>query len=197
MITSNLSFRLWYILWNPRWKASTTWYVWDFFVQRYHCKIIIVCTDVLFVCFSIAKVGLSRKNIVLKHMLGEGFFGEVHEGVYHKKASSTTHFSHVMMQWKLQCFCRSNLDFSFYNTFCIMVLDLTFTLAYLIIGDLAMISSIFYGLFLFVLVRMGRKLVSRWRPVRNVHLMSERSSWVKLVCKYKLFSLITFLSNFW
>ncbi len=42
-----------------------------------------------------------------------------------------------------------------------MVLDLTITLAYLIIGDLAMISSIFYGLFLFVLVRMGRKLVSR------------------------------------
>ncbi len=67
-------------------------------VQGYHCKIIIVCTDVLFVCFSIAKVGLSRKNIVLKHMLGEGFFGEVHEGVYHKKASSTRHFSHVMMQ---------------------------------------------------------------------------------------------------
>uniref|UniRef100_A0A673MTF3 non-specific protein-tyrosine kinase n=1 Tax=Sinocyclocheilus rhinocerous TaxID=307959 RepID=A0A673MTF3_9TELE len=32
-----------------------------------------------------AKVGLSRKDIILKRMLGEGFFGEVHEGVYQKK----------------------------------------------------------------------------------------------------------------
>uniref|UniRef100_A0A672P3H2 non-specific protein-tyrosine kinase n=1 Tax=Sinocyclocheilus grahami TaxID=75366 RepID=A0A672P3H2_SINGR len=32
-----------------------------------------------------SKVGLSRKDIILKHMLGEGFFGEVHEGVYQKK----------------------------------------------------------------------------------------------------------------
>uniref|UniRef100_A0A673N7L8 non-specific protein-tyrosine kinase n=1 Tax=Sinocyclocheilus rhinocerous TaxID=307959 RepID=A0A673N7L8_9TELE len=32
-----------------------------------------------------AKVGLSRKDIILKRMLGEGFFGEVHEGVYLKK----------------------------------------------------------------------------------------------------------------
>uniref|UniRef100_A0A671RE51 non-specific protein-tyrosine kinase n=1 Tax=Sinocyclocheilus anshuiensis TaxID=1608454 RepID=A0A671RE51_9TELE len=31
------------------------------------------------------KVGLSRKDIILKRMLGEGFFGEVHEGVYQKK----------------------------------------------------------------------------------------------------------------
>uniref|UniRef100_A0A8C2AJB4 non-specific protein-tyrosine kinase n=1 Tax=Cyprinus carpio TaxID=7962 RepID=A0A8C2AJB4_CYPCA len=30
-------------------------------------------------------VGLSRKDIILKRMLGEGFFGEVHEGVYQKK----------------------------------------------------------------------------------------------------------------
>ncbi|XP_056620384.1 protein tyrosine kinase 2 beta, b [Triplophysa dalaica] len=32
-----------------------------------------------------AKVGLSRREIVLKRILGEGFFGEVHEGVYQKK----------------------------------------------------------------------------------------------------------------
>lgn len=32
-----------------------------------------------------AKVGLLRKEIVLKSLLGEGFFGEVHEGVYQKK----------------------------------------------------------------------------------------------------------------
>ncbi|XP_059354839.1 protein-tyrosine kinase 2-beta-like [Carassius carassius] len=32
-----------------------------------------------------AKVGLLRKDIILKRMLGEGFFGEVHEGVYQKK----------------------------------------------------------------------------------------------------------------
>uniref|UniRef100_A0A673MYR4 non-specific protein-tyrosine kinase n=1 Tax=Sinocyclocheilus rhinocerous TaxID=307959 RepID=A0A673MYR4_9TELE len=45
------------------------------------------CTcSLLFVlmCYScvskIAKVGLSRKDIILKRMLGEGFFGEVHEG---------------------------------------------------------------------------------------------------------------------
>ncbi|XP_051951526.1 protein tyrosine kinase 2 beta, b [Xyrauchen texanus] len=31
------------------------------------------------------KVGLLRKEIVLNRMLGEGFFGEVHEGVYQKK----------------------------------------------------------------------------------------------------------------
>ncbi|KAI2651891.1 Protein-tyrosine kinase 2-beta [Labeo rohita] len=37
------------------------------------------------------KVGLSRKDIILKRMLGEGFFGEVHEGVYQKKASSARH----------------------------------------------------------------------------------------------------------
>lgn len=70
--------------------------------SQYRCKIvhllIIVCTDVLFMCFAIAKVGLSRKDIILKRMLGEGFFGEVHEGVYQKKASSTRHCSHVMMQ---------------------------------------------------------------------------------------------------
>ncbi len=120
MITSNLSFRLWYILWNPRWKATPPGMYGIFFfgVQgQYHCKIvhllIIVCTDVLFMCFAIAKVGLSRKEIILKHMLGEGFFGEVYEGVYQKKASSTRHCSHVMMQWKLKCFCRSNLDFPF------------------------------------------------------------------------------------
>uniref|UniRef100_A0A672PYA9 non-specific protein-tyrosine kinase n=1 Tax=Sinocyclocheilus grahami TaxID=75366 RepID=A0A672PYA9_SINGR len=32
-----------------------------------------------------AKFGLSRKDIILKRMLGEGFFGEVHEGVYQKR----------------------------------------------------------------------------------------------------------------
>uniref|UniRef100_A0A8C2B9Y9 non-specific protein-tyrosine kinase n=1 Tax=Cyprinus carpio TaxID=7962 RepID=A0A8C2B9Y9_CYPCA len=37
-------------------------------------------------CMSV-NVGLSRKDIILKRMLGEGFFGEVHEGVYQKKAS--------------------------------------------------------------------------------------------------------------
>ncbi|KAK7150500.1 hypothetical protein R3I93_011671 [Phoxinus phoxinus] len=37
-----------------------------------------------------AKVGLYRKDIILKRMLGEGFFGEVHEGVYHKKTGEKT-----------------------------------------------------------------------------------------------------------
>lgn len=41
-ITSTPCFRLWYILWNRRWKATTTWYVRELFL--YHCKIIIVCT---------------------------------------------------------------------------------------------------------------------------------------------------------
>uniref|UniRef100_A0A8C1EW05 non-specific protein-tyrosine kinase n=1 Tax=Cyprinus carpio carpio TaxID=630221 RepID=A0A8C1EW05_CYPCA len=40
---------------------------------------------------------VSLKDIILKRMLGEGFFGEVHEGVYQKKASSTRHFRHVII----------------------------------------------------------------------------------------------------
>uniref|UniRef100_A0A8C2BBU1 non-specific protein-tyrosine kinase n=1 Tax=Cyprinus carpio TaxID=7962 RepID=A0A8C2BBU1_CYPCA len=40
------------------------------------------------------KVGLSRKDIILKRMLGEGFFGEVHEGVYQKKAIIMKNLDH-------------------------------------------------------------------------------------------------------
>uniref|UniRef100_A0A672PAV1 non-specific protein-tyrosine kinase n=1 Tax=Sinocyclocheilus grahami TaxID=75366 RepID=A0A672PAV1_SINGR len=56
----------------------------------------------------IAKVGLSRKDIILKHMLGEGFFGEVHEGVYQKKASSTRHF--ITVFFYLNSVIMKNLD---------------------------------------------------------------------------------------
>lgn len=75
-------------------------------------------------CFAIAKVGLYRKDIVLKRMLGEGFFGEVHEGVYQKKASSTSrHFSRVMMQMNSKMLLVGQIWIHF--TFSIMLLDVS------------------------------------------------------------------------
>uniref|UniRef100_A0A8C2HEU4 non-specific protein-tyrosine kinase n=1 Tax=Cyprinus carpio TaxID=7962 RepID=A0A8C2HEU4_CYPCA len=57
-----------------------------------------------------AKVGLSRKDIILKRMLGEGFFGEVHEGVYQKKASSTTTRHFITVFFYLNSVIMKNLD---------------------------------------------------------------------------------------
>uniref|UniRef100_A0A673N4E6 non-specific protein-tyrosine kinase n=1 Tax=Sinocyclocheilus rhinocerous TaxID=307959 RepID=A0A673N4E6_9TELE len=67
--------------------------------------------QLMYVCeFSVlgSKVGLSRKDIILKRMLGEGFFGEVHEGVYLKKASSTRHF--ITVFFYLNSVIMKNLD---------------------------------------------------------------------------------------
>lgn len=38
-------------------------------------------------CFAVVKYGIDRNDIVLGRILGEGFFGEVYDGVYKKAVS--------------------------------------------------------------------------------------------------------------
>lgn len=41
-------------------------------------------------CSAVVKYGIERRDIVLGRILGEGFFGEVYDGVYKKAVSASS-----------------------------------------------------------------------------------------------------------
>lgn len=54
-------------------------------------------------CSLVDRHSISRDSIVLGRILGEGFFGEVHEGVYKSKVSSTcTGIKYISDLFKVQ-----------------------------------------------------------------------------------------------
>lgn len=83
------AFRVWYLLWDSRWKAEirSVESLCSRLLQSNNWDLTFLNFHKLKSCSLVVKYGIDRSDIVLGRILGEGFFGEVYDGVYKNDVS--------------------------------------------------------------------------------------------------------------
>lgn len=85
-------FRVRYLLWDSRWKAEIRFVesLRSRCLQSDNCGNSPLNLHKLKSCSVVVKYGIDRSDIVLGRILGEGFFGEVYDGVYKNDVSASS-----------------------------------------------------------------------------------------------------------